>query len=72
VSDARITHDSVSDAMPESELDVLAAVYRFILDCHASRKAADATGDRNEVKEVQDIDPTRSLPESRGKPTGYP
>jgi hypothetical protein len=27
------------------------------------RKAAEPTGDRNEAKEVEDIDPTQSLPE---------
>jgi len=50
------------DATPESELDALAAVYAFILQCHERRRVADATGDRNEVKEVEDVDPTGSLP----------
>jgi len=50
------------EATPESELDALVAVYAFVLECHKSRKAADATGDRNEVKEDKDVDPTGSLP----------
>jgi hypothetical protein len=27
------------DALPEAELSTLAAVYRFVLDCHAKKKA---------------------------------
>ncbi len=63
MSDARINYCPLPGATPESEPDVLAAVYGFILDCHTSRKAADATGDRrNEAKEVADIDPGQSVP----------
>jgi hypothetical protein len=36
VSCERITYTSRVDAAPESELNALAAVYRFILDCPAS------------------------------------
>jgi hypothetical protein len=57
-----LTYTPLSDATPESELDALAAVYTFILECHERKKAADPTGDRNEVKEDIDVDPTGSLP----------
>lgn len=66
-----VAYTTLPDATPESELDALAAVYGFILDCH-ERKVADATGDLDEVKEVEDIDPTRSLPEGQSIPTGHP
>ncbi len=36
----RITYTSRPDATPEAELNVLANVYRFILDCHARKKRA--------------------------------
>src|SRR5215211_4711529 len=46
----RLIYTSLSDATPESELDTIAAVYAFVLESHERRKAADQTGDRNEVK----------------------
>jgi len=63
MSSARITYTPRPDATPESELDALAAIYKFVLECHASKKAADPTGDRNEVKEVEAVDPEQSLPQ---------
>jgi hypothetical protein len=68
---ARIVYTPLPDSTPESELDALAAVYAFVLECHASKKAADPTGDPNEVRE-EDIDPKRSLPEERSIPTSHP
>jgi len=62
MSSARITYTPRPDATRESELDALAAVYKFVLECHASKKGADPTGDRNEVKEVEAVDPEQSLP----------
>jgi hypothetical protein len=37
----RITYVQRPDATPEAELSVLANVYRFILDCHAKKLAAE-------------------------------
>jgi hypothetical protein len=62
-SKGRINYTPLSDATPESELDALVAIYKFILQCHESRKVADPTGDRNEVKEVRAIDPDQKLPQ---------
>ena len=36
-----ITYAPRSEATPEAELNVLANVYRFILDCHAKKIAAE-------------------------------
>ena len=37
----RITYTSRPGATAEAELNVLANVYRFILDCHAKKMAAE-------------------------------
>ncbi len=37
----RVTYTPRSDATPETELNVLANVYRFILDSHAKKMAAE-------------------------------
>ena len=37
----RITYTSRTGATAEAELNVLANVYRFILDCHAKKMAAE-------------------------------
>lgn len=58
----RLTYIPLPDATPERKLDALAAVYAFILECHERRKVADSTGDRHEVKEDTNVDPTGSLP----------
>ena len=62
MDNTRLTYTSLPDAAPRDELDALAAVYRFVLECQENKKAADATGDRDEVKEVRNIDPGQSLP----------
>ena len=40
----RVTYAPCSDATPEGELDVLAKVYRFILDCNARKLATEPDG----------------------------
>ena len=63
MDNARLTYTPLADATPERELDALVAVFKFILQCDENRKAADLTGDRNEVKEVEAIDPEQRLPQ---------
>jgi hypothetical protein len=58
-----IAYTSRPDATPETELDALAAICAFALECHENRKAADLTGDRNEAKEVKNVGPKQSLPQ---------
>ena len=62
MDNTHLTYTPLPEATPESELDALAAVFAFVLECHERRKVADSTGDRNEVKEDEDVDPTGSLP----------
>ncbi len=60
----RITYTFRSDATPEAEVNVLANVYRFILDCHAKREAAEAApepGGRNDASLVSDTEGVRHV-----------
>jgi hypothetical protein len=41
MSSPRIIYTPRPDATPDAELNVLANVYRFILDCHAKQVAAE-------------------------------
>ena len=53
----RIVYKPRPDAAPKAELEVLAAVYRFVLDCHAKKEGAtkDAAviGHQEEVSHVE-------------------
>jgi hypothetical protein len=40
MSSPRIAYSPRPDATPEAELSALTNVYRYILDCHAKKKAA--------------------------------
>jgi hypothetical protein len=40
----RIVYTPRSDTSPELEAAALAAVYRYILDCHEEKKAVEASG----------------------------
>jgi hypothetical protein len=60
-SNNRISYTSLSDATPETELDALVWAYKFILERHKSKKAADPTGDPNEAKEGKNLDPERTI-----------
>jgi hypothetical protein len=44
VIEARVVYRVRPDATPEAELKALAAVYRFILDCHARKEAVRPDG----------------------------
>jgi hypothetical protein len=46
----RITYIQRPDATPEAELNVLANVYRFILDCHAKQEGGPATAPTDAMK----------------------
>lgn len=43
MSDPRIAYAPRPDTTAEAELNALAGVYRFILDCHAKKNAAGVT-----------------------------
>jgi hypothetical protein len=50
----RVTYTPRSDATPEGELNMLANVYRFILDCHAKKMAVEPAPEpdgRDDAKE---------------------
>ena len=45
----RVTYTPRPDATPETEIQVLAEVYRFVLDCHKSKTAAESTGGQDDA-----------------------
>ena len=48
----RLTYTTRADATPEAELNALANVYRFIVDCHVKKMAAEPDG-RNDGTKLQ-------------------
>ncbi len=56
----RITYASRPGATAEAELNVLANVYRFILDCHAKKEAAHPAAP-NEAKGPENARPARTI-----------
>jgi hypothetical protein len=52
VSEPLVTYEPRPDTKPESERATLAAVYRFIIDCHATRRPPKSRpSDGTKVKE---------------------
>jgi hypothetical protein len=43
-----VIHTPRPDTTPEAGLNALAAVYRFVLDCHAKKNPAAGPGERGE------------------------
>jgi hypothetical protein len=62
MDNVRITYKPQPDATPESELAVLAAIYAFILDCHAKKKAAEASGGQDDGKRDKSVPANSSIP----------
>ncbi len=58
----RIIYTSRPDATPEAELNVLANVYRFILDCHAKKKGGPAKTALDDRKGLEDDPATTRVP----------
>ena len=56
-----VTYTPRPDATPEGELTALAAVYRFILEAHARKKAAAPSG-QDDGKGDQHVPATVSIP----------
>ena len=48
-----IAYTPLPSATPESELDALVAIYAFVLEAHAKKKAAASSGPESGVKEEQ-------------------
>ena len=56
-----VSYSPRPDISTEAELDTLAGVYRFILDCHAKKKAAVGTGGHEEKGTRHDLPVSTSL-----------
>jgi hypothetical protein len=65
VNSPRIIYTSRPDATPEAELNVLANVYRFILDCHAKKIAAepDSCNDAAIVRNTEGVSHVEQRPD---------
>ena len=62
MDNTRLTYTPLSDATPESELDALVAVYAFVLEAHAKKKAAVPSGQEVDVRKEQDAHIEDSIP----------
>ena len=74
---ASVVYEPRPDATPEAKLNVLANVYRFILDCHAKKVAAEPAyeaNDRNDVATVRNTEEVRHVEQRLDRPseTTYP
>ena len=55
MSSPRMTYTRRPDATPEGELDALAVVYRFILDCRAKKVGRPTTSGPDDAKEITSV-----------------
>jgi hypothetical protein len=62
MDNTRLTYTPLSDATPNSELDALVAVYAFVLEAHAMKKAATPSGPENGVKENYHVHTKEIIP----------
>jgi hypothetical protein len=62
VSEPLVTYEPRPDTKPESERATLAVVYRFIIDCHARRKAAPESRPENPERRSDEIRAKRRIP----------
>ena len=67
-AEPKIVYPPRHDTTPETELNALAAVYRFILDCHAKKMAAelapgsDGSNDTAMVRNVEGVSHVEQRP----------
>jgi hypothetical protein len=66
-----ITYTSRPDATPEAELAVLANTYRFVLDCHAKKIAAELDGcnDAAIVRNTEEVSHVEQRPDRPSETT---
>jgi hypothetical protein len=61
-SSNRLQYSPLPGATPESELDALAAVYAFVLETHARKKAATPSGQEDDVRKDHNAHTEDSIP----------
>jgi len=62
MDNTRLTYTPLSGVAPESELDAIIAVYKFVLEAHARKKAATPSGQEDDVRKDQDAHIEDSIP----------
>ena len=60
--EAHIAYSAHPDVTPQSELNALAAVYKFILDCHVKKQDRPTTSGPNDAKEIMSVRAKRIVP----------
>ena len=61
-SKGRIDYTPLSRVTPESELDALAAVFAFVLEAHARKKAATPSGQEDDARKDHNAHTEDSIP----------
>jgi hypothetical protein len=49
MSSSHTAYPPQPDTAPEAEKDALAAVYKFVLDCHSKKRGRPSTGDLDDA-----------------------
>ena len=62
MTSAGVTYSPREDAPLESTLDTLAAVYAFVLQCHADKKAAGTSGGEDDGEGANSVPAKASIP----------
>ncbi len=62
----RVVYAANPETTPEAEVRVLAAVYTFILECHATQKATEKT-DKDEGEKAAEHNPVGGIVLERGE-----
>ena len=58
---ASLVYEPRPDATPEAEVNVLANVYRFILDCHAKKMAAEPAPEPDSCNDAAKVRNTKEV-----------
>jgi hypothetical protein len=66
---ATITYTPRPDATPETELNALAAVYAFVLDCHSKKIPAPEPDGRNDDAIVSDTEEVSHVEQRPDRPS---
>ena len=62
MDNTRLTYTPLPNATPESELDALVAVFAYVLEAHAKKKAATPSGQEEGARKDQDAHTEDSIP----------
>jgi hypothetical protein len=61
MNSTHVTYTPRPDATPENGLSTLAAVYTFVLQCHANKNAAESSGGEDDGKGADSVPAKASI-----------